>query len=235
MKNLFALTLLLVVAAGGCASAPQEDEWGEAEVYDPLEGFNRAIFNLNDNVLDPVLTRPLGVVYNGLPVALKTGIGNFLDNWNEPVNAANGALQGKFHDSGRALARFAVNSTFGVGGLFDFASDAGLEKVDEDFGQTLGYYGVRSAYLYLPLLGPSTIGDASGLAVDGAFFSPSGYLKSGAARGGIAGLRAARARAAFLDAEQVLEGAVLDKYGAVRDIYAERRRALIEDEEEDDF
>jgi phospholipid-binding lipoprotein MlaA len=238
------LVAALVAGIALAACAPKEaqltdaDEWEiEAEeAYDPAEGFNRAVFNLNENVLDPVFVRPLGSVYKGLPPPVKSGMGNFLDNLGEPVNAANGALQLKFDEAGRSLARFAANTVFGLAGIFDVAADSGLERTDEDFGQTLGHYGfARSAYLYLPFLGPSTVADTGGLVADGVFFSPTAYVEEVRVRNGIAGVKAARARAAFLEAEEVLEGAVLDKYGAVRDIYVERRRALIEDRGDDDF
>lgn len=143
--------------ATGCVHSPPSDPW------DPIEPVNRAVYKFND-VADRYVLRPIARGYDTVtPQPVQRSVGNFFDNLEEPVNIANSALQLKFYRFNVALGRFMVNTTAGVGGLFDVASAVGVAEVDEDFGQTLGHWGLgQGPYLVLPLLGPSTGRDFTG-------------------------------------------------------------------------
>lgn len=163
------IPLLLLLSLGAAAQEDEEDffvfdpeESGPPPVSDPLESFNRAMFALNDRLYRGVL-KPVAVAYRGVPRGVRQSIANFFDNLGRPISALNALLQLDFADTGTELGRFAVNSTFGILGLFDPASDIGLLEDDEDFGQTLGRWGVGPGfYLVIPLRGPSTLRDALG-------------------------------------------------------------------------
>jgi phospholipid-binding lipoprotein MlaA len=199
---------------------------------DPWEPMNRAVFGFNES-LDDYLLRPVAKGYRWImPDPLENAVGNVFSNLNDIPVTVNNLLQLKFNNALTSSMRVVVNSIFGLGGIIDLASDIGLEKHDEDFGQTLGYHGVASGpYLVLPFLGPSTTRDAGGRVLDiatdpvfvGSFFVAP-FI------GPIVGsTRAADTRAGLLKSEKTLDEAALDKYEFVRDAYLQRRRSLVYD------
>ena len=217
-----ALALALAASLGGCAS--------RGDPRDPLEGFNRGVFSFNEG-LDKVLLKPLAQGYDAVaPSPVRTGVGNFFANIADVFIAVNNLLQGKVQDAGSDLGRVAFNSTFGILGLFDVATAFGIEKHEEDFGQTLGRWGVGDgAYLVLPFFGPRTLRDAVGLAGDLAV-DPVGHVYPVDTRNTLTGTRIVSERADFLPAEKAIEEASLgDKYAYIREAYLQRRRNLIYD------
>ena len=227
------LPLAAALAAGGCAPKDWDSEYDGA--YDPLEGLNRKTYALNKG-LDKVLLKPAARAYVLLPSAGRAAVGRFFDNLDEPVSAANNLLQIKPDRAASSVARFAVNSTFGVAGFFDPASAMEIERAEEDFGQTLRHYGWRQPpYLVLPLFGPSSLADAVGTAAD--FFVPSPEdLLHNDAQIGMAVLQGVHIRSEFLDAGELAEEA-LDEYVFVRDIYEDARQSAVRDgaEKEEDY
>jgi len=190
---------------------------------DPLEGFNRVMFNFNDSV-DQAVVKPVAQVYHDvLPSFVQTGVGNFFSNIGDIWSAFNSLLQGKAGEGVTGIMRVGVNTTFGLGGLLDIGSPAGLSKHKEDFGQTLGVWGVRSGpYLVLPVLGPTTVRDAVATPLDyyGDLWS---YYKPVYIRNTGSVVRLVDLRAGVLDAGSLIEDAALDKYVFIRDAYLQRR------------
>lgn len=168
------LSVALLVT--GCASKSQQSVLDEAEVADPWEGFNRAMYGFN-NVVDNILLKPVAKTYNFVvPRTARKGVTNFLHNLASPVHLANAAFQGNTEQAFTVFWRFVINSTIGLGGLIDVAGYHGIVAADEDFGQTLAVWGVGSGpYLVLPILGPSNVRDAFGKVAD-AFLDPINYL-----------------------------------------------------------
>jgi phospholipid-binding lipoprotein MlaA len=194
---------------------------------DPLEGFNRVIFNFNDG-LDEYLLKPTAEIYRSvLPSFAQTAIGNFFGNAGDIWTAVNNVMQGNFADGVNDAMRVVFNSTIGLGGVIDIASAAGMPKHRADFGQTLGRWGVRSGpYVVLPLLGASTLRDTVATPVDfkGDFlFSQT----SVSVRNTTTALRFIDKRASVLDAGRLIEEAALDKYVFIRDAYLQRRAGQI--------
>ncbi|MCL4800789.1 MAG: VacJ family lipoprotein [Burkholderiales bacterium] len=234
-----ALRAMLVAAAasaalglGGCAST------AALNPADPFEPANRAVFEFNEEV-DKAFVKPVAQAYRAvLPQPVRTGVRNFYGNLWDPWIGLNNLLQGKVEWALNDLFRFAVNTTFGLGGINDVATDMRLEKHNEDFGQTLGRWGVESGpYLVLPILGPSSVRDGTGLLVDSYGYLPwriptwrkwDHYV---AWRNSLTVLGFVSLRASLLDAESVLEEAALDRYAFVRDAYLQRRRSLVYDGE----
>ena len=213
-----AVSLLLL---GGCAST--------GNPRDPLEPINRGIYKFNDGV-DSLLIKPAAEFYRfAVPEFMRTGVSNFFSNINDVIVALNNLLQGKLTQGGSDVARLIVNSTVGVLGLFDVATEIGLDKHNEDFGQTLGYWGIGDGpYLVLPLLGPSSMRDAVGWVGD--FYAwPISYLEPRRDRQILIAFRFVTARADLLEASRILETAALDPYEFVRDAYLQRRRNLVYD------
>lgn len=196
---------------------------------DPIEGFNRAMFAINEGV-DQAVVRPVAVGYDTvMPGPLKKGVTNFFSNIADLFIGVNNLLQGKVANGVSDFGRVLVNSTVGLLGLLDVASDIGMEKHDEDFGQTFGRWGIGSgAYVVLPLLGPSTVRDSVGLVVD-VKTNPVPYLDNVSARNSLLALNLIDKRASFLAADKVVEAAALDKYSYIRDAHLQRRRNLIYD------
>ena len=196
---------------------------------DPLEPYNRAMFKFNDKV-DQVALKPVATVYkNATPSFFQTGVSNFFGNLGDVWTGANNLLQGKGSDGMSDLSRVALNSTFGLFGLLDIASEAGLPKHKEDFGQTLGRYGVPAGpYVVLPLLGPSTVRDTAALPVDIAA-DPWRTVTPVATRTGGGVLRVVDQRAQLLDATGLLDDAALDRYTFVRDSWMQSRRSKVYD------
>jgi phospholipid-binding lipoprotein MlaA len=199
--------------------------------HDPYEGFNRAMFAVNEG-LDMVLFKPIAQGYDAaVPLPAQAGISSFFGNLLEIQNALNNLLQGKGGDAAIDLGRLLVNSTVGIFGLFDVASELGLEHHREDFGQTLAVWGwTDSDFLFWPALGPRTVRDTGGWVVD-IYTDPTWATKykSVATRNSLVGLRFVDIRASLLPTDRLLDEASLDKYAYVRDGYLQRRRNLIYD------
>ncbi|RDK02100.1 MlaA family lipoprotein [Paraburkholderia lacunae] len=216
-------TALALVATGlisGCATGP------DRKPGDPFEPVNRVVFNFNDG-LDRYIAVPAAKGYQKVtPKPLRTAVSNFFSNLGDLSNAANNLLQLKITDATEDIVRFAFNSTFGLGGLLDWATPAGLPKHHQDFGLTLGHWGVPSGpYLVLPLFGPSTVRDSMGLVVD-VKFNPLNYIEP-AERNPLYVLQFVSVRSDLLGATNLLEQAALDKYSFVRDAYTQQRKARL--------
>lgn len=216
----------LVLAAGlgvtGCATVSADPE-------DPLEGYNRAMFNFNDRV-DKAVLKPVAKAYDATaPLPLRVGVGNFFGNIGDVWTGLNNLLQGKAMEGLSDFARVAINSTVGILGVFDIASEIGLEKHDEDLGQTLGRWGVgEGAYFVLPILGPRTVRDAAATPVD--MMAESVWLNgSEAVQYSTSGLKLVNTRANLLAADRVLNEGALDRYVYVREAYLQRRRYEVYD------
>lgn len=222
MSRAFALGLLSLagLTLGGCATGTNP--------ADPYEGFNRSMYSFNKG-LDKAVLRPLAKGYDTVtPKPLQDGVGNFFSNLNELPTILNDLLQAKFAQAGSDSGRFLINSTFGLAGLIDVASRSGLERHDEDFAQTLGYWGVGSGpYLMLPFLGPSTPRDVFGKALLGPL-DPVGYIDHVPTRNSLFALRIIDGRAQLFPLDKQLEEA-LDEYIFVRDAYLQHREYLIKD------
>ena len=196
---------------------------------DPYEKFNRQMFAFNDTV-DRVALKPAATAYKRvLPTFVQTGVSNFFGNLSDLWTGVNNLLQGKGADGMSDLTRFSLNSTFGLLGVLDIGSEAGLPKHNEDFGQTLGAWGVNPGpYLMLPLLGPSTVRDALVIPID-ISADPWAYKEPVAWRNVGIATRAVDQRAAVLDASNLMEEAALDRYEFIRDGFLQRRLSRITD------
>jgi phospholipid-binding lipoprotein MlaA len=195
---------------------------------DPLQRVNRATFAFNEAV-DRAVTKPIARGYRRVtPDPVERSISNFFSNAGYPTVLANNVLQGKLVDALSDTGRLLLNTTVGLGGLFDPASDIGLARNDEDFGQTLGRWGLRpGAYLMLPVLGPYTVRDGFGSLVD-EITEPRQYLEDDSTRWGLWAGKQLDKRARLLDADAVLDRAG-DKYAFIRSAYLQRREYLIRD------
>lgn len=217
--------LAMVVAAagmlGGCAT--------NGNPKDPAEGFNRAMFGFNEGV-DKLVIKPAATGYEAvLPSPLQTGVSNFFSNIADMMIGANNLLQGKPSQAASDIGRVVVNTTVGFLGILDVASTMGMEKHDEDFGQTFGRWGMDDgAYLVLPFFGPRTVRDSIGLAFD-LYTDPVAHVDHVSTRNVLLATRIVSNRAELLKAEKVIEEAALDKYSYVRDAYLQRRHSLIHD------
>ena len=216
-------SLVLTGLLAACATGP------DANPRDPLEPMNRKVTQFNDAV-DGALLKPVATVYQQVtPDPVRTGVNNFFDNLRDVWSFINASLQLRPREAAENFLRFNVNTFFGVAGLFDVASEMGLERTRLDFGQTLGRWGVPSGpYLVLPIFGPSTVRDAAGFSIES-----SGDLVQGLSniptRNSLYVLRAVETRANLLRATTLLEGAALDKYSFTRELYLQRRESQIED------
>jgi phospholipid-binding lipoprotein MlaA len=227
-----ATALAAIVLLTGCATtrpASDGDLTNAPTPGDPLEGFNRAVYGLNDK-LDRALFKPIAKGYEKvLPEVVRSCISNGFGNVQDVPASLNNFLQGKFKDGGSDMCRVAINSTVGVLGCFDVASKWGFEKHNEDFGQTLGVWGVPSGpYIVIPFFGPSTFRDGPALFVD-AYMDPTHYIPFVAWRNRLYGLRLVDKRAAALDTTNFIDNAALDPYVFVRDAFLSRRRSLVND------
>jgi phospholipid-binding lipoprotein MlaA len=220
-----ALVLSAAVLAG-CATTAG----AERDPRDPLEGMNRAVFSFNEGV-DAVLLKPAAQVWQKVtPQFLRTGVDNFFSNLGDLWSAANHLLQGKPVEAMGMTLRFGVNTTLGLAGLLDVAGDAGLERQREDFGQTLGRWGLGPGpYLVLPLLGPSTVRDGAALPLDMVATSSRFLWDEPRDANGVRVLQLLNTRAGLLDASRALDEAALDKYILLRDGFLARRRNQVYD------
>ncbi|SOE62214.1 ABC-type transporter Mla maintaining outer membrane lipid asymmetry, lipoprotein component MlaA [Burkholderia sp. OK233] len=196
---------------------------------DPLEGLNRTIFTVNDK-LDQYALKPVAKGYVwATPQPVRDSVTNFFSNIGDVYIAANNLLQLKITDGVEDIMRIVINTTFGVGGLFDVATLAKLPKHDNDLGLTLGHYGVPAGpYLVLPLFGPSTVRDAVG-SIGNYYVNPLSYINPPGLTWALYGVNVINTRANLLNASDVLEGAALDKYSFVRNAYLQRRQYLLSD------
>ena len=222
------LMVVSVLWLSACASTQQNQRVAK---IDPLEPMNRAVFSFNET-LDDYVVKPVAQAYKFiLPQMVRTGITNFFGNIGDVFVAVNNLLQGKPKDAASDVGRVVVNTTVGVLGLIDVASDAGLEKHKEDFGQTLGVWGISDGpYLVLPVFGPSnfrdTVGEVFDVKTD--LVQSSKHL-SVETKNEITGLRVVNRRANLLDASELIEEAAFDKYSFTRDAYLQRRKNMIYD------
>ena len=208
----------------GCATGPNEQ--------DPFEPMNRKIFAFN-RAIDTAYLKPIASGYKKvLPQPARTGVSNFYRNLGVIVTTLNNALQLKLDKVPVDIMRFSSNLVFGLGGLIDIATYAGIPHHREDLGQTLGYWGVNSGpYLVLPFFGPSTVRDGLALPVD-IYVSPAyDAIGEGRVRWGLLALYAVDTRANLLGAEAFLEQATLDQYSFLRDTHLQRREFLVRDGE----
>jgi phospholipid-binding lipoprotein MlaA len=214
-----ALVLVCTVLIQGCASTKAGP--------DPLESWNRSVFDLNDK-LDEALLAPVARGYQTwVPQAIRTGIGNFTANTQDAWSAANQFFQGRPADGLSDAMRFLTNSTFGLLGFLDVATELGLERHGEDFGQTLGVWGVKPGpYIVWPLFGPSTMRDSSVALLD-QYASVDNAITPVYDRYAVTGARLLHARASLLGASGMLDSISLDKYLFIRDSFLQRRRSLV--------
>jgi phospholipid-binding lipoprotein MlaA len=221
------LSVAILCCAGAAAQAQQGE--GAGTPRDPLEGYNRAVFEFND-ALDRAVLSPLARGYQAVvPELVRQGVTNFFGNFADGWSAINQALQGKGEAAATMTMRVATNSLFGIGGVFDVASDLGMERQSEDFGQTLGRWGLPPGpYFIWPVLGPSTIRDSVGRPLDLAW-SPSLAVDHGSTALSLSMLNLVDTRANLLSASKVLDGIALDRYTFVRDAYLARRRNQVYD------
>ena len=226
MKNILLVSATLLLVAG-CASAPPED---------PLEPFNRSMFSFNEK-LDNAVLKPVAKGYVTVtPAPVRTWVSNFFGNLQDPWIGINNLLQGKPAAALNDIMRFVFNTTLGIGGLLDIASEAGMPKHDEDFGQTLGVWGVKEGpFIVLPLFGPRTMRDAVALPLDMAGESPwtqpygNPIVHDEKVRYGLSGMKLIDSRARLLGVERTLDEGTLDKYRYARDFYLQQRRFKVHD------
>ncbi|GHA72045.1 lipoprotein [Formosimonas limnophila] len=205
----------------------------ESEVYDPFEKFNRAMYDSN-TVIDKYTLGPVSRGYSKVvPKPIQSCVTNFFQNLSVPYTAVNNLLQGKFKAAGQDVCRFVINSTVGLGGCIDVASKAKIPKHNEDFGQTLGKWGVKpGAYVMLPLLGPSNIRDTLAMPVD-FFANPLGYKKFIKIRNYTTLLKVVDTRVQLQGTLDLIDEVALDKYAFSRDAWSQKREADVSDV--DDF
>ena len=229
----FASVLLLVATLllGACATI-RDARGGAGQKLDPWESWNRKVFSFNEG-LDAYVLKPVATGYaKVVPQFVRRSVDNFFGNAADAWSAVNNILQGKFQPAFEDTVRFTTNSVFGFFGLLDIASEFGLDHHYEDFGQTLGTWGLGAgAYVVWPLFGPSSVRDSIALPLDRSF-SPALVLNDGRAQWGITVLQVINTRANLLGASQLLDDIALDKYSFLRDAYLQRRRSLVFDGEE---
>ncbi len=218
-------TALFAALVTGCAHSPN----------DPLEGYNRQAYYFTE-AMDTVVIKPVAYGYNGLvPEPVQTMVTNFFGNIADVWNAFNNFLQGRGDEGFSDVSRVMVNTFAGLGGFIDVASQAGLPKHNEDFGQTLGVWGVPSGpYFFIPILGPSTIRDTAAAPADYWFGDPITYIKDDPTKWGLVVLRGISKRAELIDATSVIDDAAIDKYEFIRDAYLQRRELMVNDKNSSD-
>ena len=217
----WAAATLVIALLQGCATGPQ------ANPVDPLEPFNRGVYSFNEG-LDRAVLKPVATAYQNItPSPVRTGVTNFFENISDVWSMVNNVLQAKPAEAVDSLFRVTTNTLWGVGGIFDVATELKIPKHKEDFGQTLGTWGLASGpYVVLPLFGPSSVRDTAGLAVDmqGDLVSQSNNVP---VRNSLKTLDLVDTRAGLLRAGDLLDQAALDKYAFTRDAYLQRRKSLI--------
>lgn len=223
------LSIFFVISIAGCASS----KFPPSDPQDPYEHINRKIFAFN-MALDRAILRPVAKVYDAvLPWPVKTGIRNVFYNIGDVTSVANEVLQLHFAQVAADLARIVINTTIGIGGLFDVASHLGLERDKEDFGLTLAFWGSKNTpYIVLPFFGPKTIRDAVGMPIDYFFFSIWPYIPWPEVSYGMQGLGVVKNRAILLPGDEIIDQA-FDPYVFVRDAYLQRRAYMVKEAKEE--
>jgi phospholipid-binding lipoprotein MlaA len=223
-----AAAVAMAAALAGCTTI-RESRGGPGQRLDPWENWNRKVFNFNEDVDNAVL-KPVATVYADIvPQPVRQGVGNFFSNFADAWSAINNILQGKFATGFEDMTRVGTNTLFGLFGILDVASEMGLDHHYEDFGQTLGRYGVGAgAYVVLPILGPSTVRDTAALPLD-RLATPPAFFDGNGAQLGLGLLQILNPRSNLLGATRVIDDIALDKYTFVRDAYLQRRRSLVFD------
>lgn len=216
-----AIALFAATVLAGCAAAPSRD--------DPFEPMNRASYAVHE-VVDGYVVKPVAQAYvDYAPKLVQTGIRNFFGNIDDFFSFINDMLQNKPDKAGNDLGRVITNTGFGLLGLIDIASDAGIPKGNEDFGQTFGYWGIpQGPYLFIPVLGPTTVRDGSGWIIR-AYTTPIGYIPDVPTRNILWAIGFLDARASALQAESLVDQASLDRYTFIRRSYLQRREYLVHD------
>jgi phospholipid-binding lipoprotein MlaA len=220
-----ALGIVFTIGLSACVTLPPNSQ---RSPQDPWESWNRGVYKVNDK-LDRAIAKPVARTYvRVVPSPIRTGVTNFFANLNTPTVLINDALQGKFLAAANDLGRFVLNSTVGIGGLLDPATPAGLAHNDEDFGQTLGHWGVHPGpFVELPILGPSDLRDAPAKVVD-TYTNPRQYIRNDYVKYGLYLPSLTDARAALLPLDETLKH-VYDPYAFIRDAYLQRRAYLVSD------
>lgn len=214
-----------IIALAACVSLTSG--CATMEKPDPIEPFNRRVFEVNE-VVDSAVLKPVAKAYaNVVPSVVRTGIRNFFSNLDDAWSSVNLVLQGRVVDASHDLARVVTNSTIGVLGTFDVATRVGFERHTADFGQTLGVWGVGAgAYVVLPLFGPSSLRDMAGLSLD-LLAAPQGFIGAVPLRNTLTAVHLVDEREGFLKVSDAIDAAALDKYLFVRDAYLQRRRSQV--------
>lgn len=217
---------LIIGLNSGCAAVH-----GPPNENDPLESYNRAMFSFNEGFYDYVLDPVVDVYQTILPDFVQTGVSNFFNNLDDILVMFNSLLQFKLRDFAHTLMRFLFNTFFGIFGLFDVATPMGLPKLNEDFGQTLGSWGVPAGpYFMQPFLGPSTIRDTLGDYVDWQYMDPIHLqVDDTRTRYGLIGLKAIDTRKSLIKVDNVVTKSTVDKYAFIRDAYLQQRQYLVYD------
>jgi phospholipid-binding lipoprotein MlaA len=220
-----ALVVVFALSASACVTLPPNSQRAP---QDPWESMNRGVYKFND-ALDRAIAKPIARTYvRFVPGPIRTGATNFFDNLRMTTVMLNDALQGKFRASATDIGRFLLNSTVGLGGVLDPATSAGLDKNNEDFGQTLGHWGVHAGpFVELPFFGPSDLRDAPSRLVD-AYTNPQAYIHNASVKWGLYGLNLVDSRASLLPLDATLKN-VYDPYSFIRDAYLQRRAYLVSD------
>jgi phospholipid-binding lipoprotein MlaA len=211
------VALVWTVALTGCATGPN------ARADDPFEPWNRAMYAINEPIDKNVVVPLVKAYVEYVPWVLRKMASNYFNNIEDLFSGINGTLQGKLDKAGNDFGRVIVNTFMGIGGLIDFASEAGIPRGEEDFGQTFGYWGIpQGPYLFVPFAGPTTVRDGTGVIIR-IYLSPTDLLFSVPVRNVIWGIGAFDARAQYLDAQSLIEEASTDPYSYVRRAYLQRR------------
>jgi phospholipid-binding lipoprotein MlaA len=223
-----ALGMICVFGLCACVTLPPNSK---RVPQDPWESWNRGVYKVNDK-LDRAIAKPVTKAYvRVVPSPIRTGVTNFFANLETPTVMVNDALQGKFLAAGNDLGRFLLNSTVGLAGILDPATPAGLARNDEDFGQTLGHWGVHPGpFVELPILGPSDVRDTASRVVD-TYTNPRQYIRNSYVSYGLYLPYLVDKRAALLSLDETLKN-VFDPYAFVRDAYLQRRAYLVSDGKE---
>lgn len=214
----------LITTLSGCASNTTMKE-----ANDPLEGYNRAMHQFNDT-LDRYIVKPVAKGYKNItPNMVQTGINNFFSNLDDVTVIVNNLLQGKLNNTASDTGRLVINTTAGIAGIIDVATELNLKKHNEDFGQTLGYWGIGTGpYIVWPFLGPSDVRDSVGRVVDWTT-DPLNYVENETIQYSLEAVKIIDKRANLLDASKIVDEAALDPYEFIRDGYLQRRQYLVYD------
>jgi phospholipid-binding lipoprotein MlaA len=213
--------LALATLLAGCAMAPSK--------VDPLEPLNRVMYDIHD-AADTAVMKPIAKAYVAVvPSIIRKAVNNAFNNIDDLFSAVNDLLQGKLEKAGDDMGRVLLNTTWGMLGINDLATDLGIERGNEDFGQTFAVWGIpQGPYLFIPIIGPSTVRDGTGLLVR-LYLGPVGFIPEVAVRNSLYGLGAVDLRAQLLETGALIDDAALDKYVFIRNAYLQRRRYLIFD------